>query len=387
MSANTMHVAVLIETDDSWGRNVVESIARYAHAAEWTLLIAPRDQQRRLRLPRGWVGDGILVSLRDKSMASHIRRFAVPTVDVSIMLPTETWLGRVATDDHARAKLAFEHFHDRGLQNFSCYAPSIGRYSHERAEQFRNAVNEAGLKCWPSPPKSVSDWQANYRIAIEWLKSLPRPLGVFASDPHPARQLAEICQLAEVRIPDDLALISGDNDELLCNVAWPPISSVELASHRIGQEACEMLSWMRRTGRVPSAPKLISPLQIISRHSTEILAMANEEIADILRFIRTHAKGGIQVVDVLKAFPISRRSLEMRFRELLGRSPAEEIRRVRLEHARSLVLETELTIASIANRCGFSDGASLSHAFRKHFEMTPGELRSSRHSARAADNR
>jgi len=375
------HVAVLIETDDTWGRNVVEAIARYAQASRWTLLICPRDNQRRLRLPKGWQGDGVLVLLRDQSMAQHVCRAKVPAVDVGFEMPHETWLGRVATDDVKRAEMAFEHLRDRGLRHYACYAPPNGRYPHHRADLFRQTAEASGFKCelFTSRIKQKqSSWLDDYQQASAWIAKLPLPLGVFASDPYPARQLAEICQLAEIRIPDDLALMSGDNDDLLCNVACPPISSVELASHAIGYEACEMLCWMIKTDQVAEKPKLIPPLRVISRHSTDILAVADDDLAEILRFIRARANEGVRVSDIIETFPISRRSLEIRFRELLNRTPAEEIRRVRLESARTLVIETDLSIASIAHRCGFSNGASVSHAFRKYFDMTPGELRRAR---------
>lgn len=381
-SERQAHIAVLIETDDTWGRNVVEAIARHAHAAQWTVLIGPRDEQRRLRLPRGWQGDGIIVSLRDQSIARHVKASRVPAVDVSMTLPEETWLGRVATDDQARADMAFRHFYELGLRRFACYSPPSGRYPDHRAAVFRERVKQGGCgECaaFPAPKgKAEASWIGEYKRAVEWLADLPRPLGVFASDPYPARQLSEICQLAGIAIPDELAIVAGDNDDLLCNVAWPPISSVELASHQIGNEACVMLEWMQRTGKVPSAPKLIAPLRIYPRHSTQILAVHDPEIAEVLRFIRARAAEGIQVRDLLDRFAISRRSLEIRFNELIGRSPADEIRRVKLEAARTLVIETDLSIASIANRCGFADGASLSHAFRKYLQTTPGALRSAR---------
>lgn len=121
----TRQVAVLIETDDSWGRDVVEAIARFAHSARWSILIAPRDGQRRLRLPRGWKGNGILVSLRDRSMVRHIRNAGLPAVDVSMSFPKETWLGRVATDDAARARMAFEHFRARAFEHFAFWPSTI----------------------------------------------------------------------------------------------------------------------------------------------------------------------------------------------------------------------------------------------------------------------
>lgn len=383
------HLAVLVETDDTWGRDVVDAIVRYAQDANWTVLLCPRDAQRRLRLPRDWRGDGIIVSLRDKSIARHVQQSNVPAVDVSMTLPEERWLGRVATDDQVRAEMAFDHLYNLGLRDFACYAPPNGRYPDQRGAIFSETVRRGGCgECASfrgNRSGRGSSWQAEYKRVVDWLSPLPQPLAVFASDPYPARQLAEISHAANIRIPDQLAVVAGDNDDLLCNVAWPPISSVQLASHQIGLEACQMLVWMRRTGRVPTAPKLIPPLRVYARHSTEILAIQDDDVSEILRFIRSRATEGMQVGDLLTRFPISRRTLEIRFRELLGRSPAEEIRRVKLEAARALVLDTDLSISAIANRCSFADGASLSHAFRKYLRVTPGELRSARRQSKSEE--
>jgi len=371
-------VAVLIESDDTWGRNVVEAIARYARDAKWSLLIGPRDSQRRLRLPRGWRGEGVIVSLRDQATARHIREAGAPAVDVSITLPDERWLGRVATDDTLRAQVAFEHLLSRGLDHFACYAPPIGRYPDTRAQRFADVVRAQGFPCetYRAGRGSASrGWLAEYECVTRWLETLPMPVAIFASDPYPARRLTEICERCGVRIPDEVALVSGDNDDLLCRVAWPQITSVELASHRIGTEACALLERLMAGESVPDNPVLIAPRRIIERHSTEVLAIADREIADILRSIHQTATEGIGVRDLLKRFPISRRGLEIKFREILGRTPAEEIRRVRLERARALLLETDLSVEAIATRVGFSSGPALSHAFRRFENVTPSEIR------------
>ena len=375
------HVGVLVETDDTWGRNVVKAIARYAKSAGWTLLIGPRDSQRRLRLPRRWAGDGVIVSLRDAATARHVWQVGAPAVDVSITMPNEVWLGRVATDDHLRAELAFEHFRERGLENFACYAPPIGRYPDGRAQAFAHVAMHAGYNCnlfTRAKNRPDSSWLADYGRATKWLAGLQKPVAVFASDAYPARQLCEVCDRNGVKIPDEVAILSGDTDDLLCEAAWPQISSVELASHRIGEEACELLDELMAGKPVPSKPKLIQPLRVLARHSTDILAVDDIEFAMVLRAIRTRAVERIEIRDLLREFPISRRSLEIKFKRYLGRTPAAEIRRVRLEHARMLLLETDRSIESIANACSISSGSALSHLFRKHLGITPGQLRSAR---------
>lgn len=373
------HVGILVETDDTWGRNVVEAVCRHARKLGWTLLIGPRDSQGRLRLPKVWNGHGVIASLRTSSSVRHVKRLKVPVVDVSMMVPKYDWLARVSTDDQARATMALEHLFDRGLRHFACYAPPIGRYSDSRSRAFAKAVEGSGYHCamYQSERDESVGWLTNYANVRQWLHELPRPLGVFAADPYPARQLVEICAMESIRIPDEISILSGDNDDLLCNVAFPQISAIELASHRIGETAADCLAKMMRGGAIPKRTQLIRPLQILSRHSTDVLAIDDQEIAEVLNFIRDHAATGITVRDVLNEFAISRRSLEMRFLALIGRSPAKEIRRIRIEYVRRTLLDSERTIGSIATHCGFASAAALSQFLQKHTGQSPSQLRAS----------
>lgn len=370
-------VAVLIETDDSWGRSVVTSIAAFARENQWRLLIAPRDHQHRLRLPRRWQGDGVLASLRDSSMAAHVRRSGLPAVDVSIMMRHSTWLGRVATDDRARAVMAFEHFRDRRLEVFACYAPAIGRYSAERAQAFREVTEEAGFACDVFGHDSETQgWEVDHDHVMKWLSRLKRPLALFAADPYPARQIAEICDWNGIAVPDEVAILSGDDDELLCSLSSPQISSIQLASEQIGTEASKLLQRLMQGAAIPTQPILISPLRVCARQSTDVLAIDDPEIVAVLRYIVRHTPQGVTVPDVLRQFPICRRSLEQKFRRLLNRSPAEHIRRLRMEYVETLLKQTDLSIKEIAFRTGFRSSSGLTQQFVRHFQKSPTEIRS-----------
>lgn len=370
-------VAVLIETDDTWGRSVVESIATFARTQPWRLLLAPRDAQHRLRLPAQWKGDGILVSMRDRAMAEHIRRAGLPAVDVSYMFPQATWLGRVTTDDQARAKMALDHFRQRGLKHFACYAPEIGRYAPHRATEFQRVVYEAGFECstFPAPNHRNQGWNVDQQLVTQWLASLPKPLAVFAADPYPARQLSEICEASGIGVPDDVAILAGDEDDLLCKVSWPRLSSIQLASHRIGREAAVLLAELMNGATVPQSPLRLPPLQVHARHSSQVLAIDDPEVSAALRLIRERASQGIRVADIMRYLPVSRRSLEQKFRTLLGRSPGEELRRERLSQARALLLETDLSVSEIAKAAGYTDVSRLSAAMRKEFGVSPRAIR------------
>ncbi|WP_207395283.1 AraC family transcriptional regulator [Bremerella alba] len=369
-------VAVLIETDDSWGRAVVSAIGQHARQFHWRILIGPRDSQNRLCLPKGWPGEGVIVHLRTKWLANHVKKFNLPTVDVATMMPGERWVGRVATNDDERAEMAFAHFRERGLQNFACFAPSLGRYSDSRAEIFAQKVRQVGFHCSLFGAKEGQQgWRLENHHVLKWLAELPRPLGVFASDPYPARQLAEICDQGGLRVPDEVAILAGDDDDLLCNLAWPRLSAVQLGCHALGEEASKLLDRLMDGAPIPKETTFISPLRIHSRHSTDILAISDQELLPILEYIHREASRGLQVKELLRKFPVSRRSLEQRFRQHLGRSPAQEIRRVRLDRAKVLLLETTLAISEVSEACGFVSCAHFSTSFQKQFGMAPSDWR------------
>lgn len=373
------HVCILMETEDTWGRKVAEAVCRFGQAAGWTILIAPRDGEGKLRLPRIWNGHGVIAALRNLSMIRHLKKKQAPVVDVSSTLKKESWFARVTTDDRVRAQLAVDHFTSRGIRHFACYAPSIGRYSDARAHEFKACVESRDADCatYSSVGRNKIGCLTNYTTAREWLKRLPKPVGIFAGDPYPARQLVEVCAMDSIQVPDDVAILSGDDDELLCNVASPQISSIELASNLIGETAARTLQRLMNGASIPQRTKKIPPLRIRPRQSTDMLAIDDSDLARALKYIREHAKDGISVADVVRNGCLSRRALEQRFRDKLNRSPGEEIRRARLEHVRRLLVDTDKSIATIALESGFASGISLSQAYQKYFGEAPGQFRKS----------
>jgi LacI family transcriptional regulator len=218
-------------------------------------------------------------------------------------------------------------------------------------------------------------WEEQQRRVNRWLAALPRPIAILAVDAYHGRQLAEICHFANVRVPDEVAILAGDTDDLLCEVSTPPLSSISVACERLGHEAAAMLQRMITGDSAPKKPLLIPPHGVVSRQSTDVLSIDDPTVVRALRYIHTHAHHGIVVNDILREVPISRRSLEIQFRSYLGRSPAEEIRRVRLDRGRQLLGRRELSITEIALACGFSNATRFGVAFRKCFGTTPRSFR------------
>ncbi|GAA4421169.1 DNA-binding transcriptional regulator [Bremerella cremea] len=373
-------IAVLVETETSWGREVIRGIAKYAQKhASWHLLIDPRDNEQRPALPDGWQGKGVIARLSSRQQVEQIRRRRLPAVDVDDVYESITGIGRVNTDEDARAEFALDHLLARGFTQFAYFAPPSHRYSTRRGEAFQQAVLERGYRCDNYRPgyragRKMS-WGEQQRRVTRWLNSLPRPIAIFAVDAYHARQLAEVCHFSSIRVPDEFAILAGDSDELLCEVSYPPLSSVSVASEKIGYEAAAMLHAMLEGEAAPQQPIMIPPQGVISRQSTDFLAIDDAMIVRALRFIQANTAQGIGVEDILREVPLSRRSLEIQFRNTLGRTPAEEIRRVQLERAKELLLDQELSIAEVAARAGFSNATRFGIAFRKKFGETPRDFR------------
>lgn len=369
-------VAVLIDPSDSWGQRVIQGIsAAVRFKLPWDLLIDPRDDQWRYRVPRNWRGDGIIAAIRDSKTAKHVKELGLPAVDVACGDELREERFHVITDDRRRAEMALEHFRNLGFQHFAYYGPSSLRYPARRGEAFFDVVVKAGFRCHLFPLSGAKpSWHLIQQQTVDWLESLPRPLAVLAADPYPGVQVAKLCHALGLRIPEEVAILAGDTDHLMCEVSHPPLSSIVLACEQIGAESVRMLDLLLRGETPPEKSVLVSPLSVIHRESTDIVA-ADSLFANALRYIRAQAHRRIRVSDVLRAVSISRRLLEQLFQEHLQRTPADEIRRVKLEHAKQLLLSTDQTIEQIADSSGFSSASHLCFAFKRETKQTPMEFR------------
>lgn len=368
-------VAVLIETDNTTCCSMIQGVANYATTvANWHLLIDPRDHEHRSALPEGWRGDGVVARLTMRPQIDQIRQRRIPTVNVDDIFRDIPNCAAVLTDEAQLARIALDHLLDRGFQQFAYFAPPSMSYSKSRGEAFAATVEGAGYKCHVYRPGYRAGrrigWQEQQRRVARWLASLPKPVAVLAIDAYRARQLAEICHAAEARVPDDVAILSGDSNELMCEVTPPPISSILVASERIGFEAARTLDAMIHGAPAPP-PILIPPRGITSRQSTDLLAIEDPAVVQALRFIRKQAHMGMVVEDILREVPISRRSLEIQFRKYLGRSPAREIRRVQLERGCELLARQEYSITEVALACGFANATRFGVALKKDRGKTP----------------
>jgi len=244
-------------------------------------------------------------------------------------------------------------------------------------KSFEAYAARAGRPCWTytGRHRTPRDWDRLQRGLADWLSGLPKPLGVMACDDARARHVLEACRRLGLRVPDDVALIGVDNNEMLCELSPTPLSSVEQGLRRMGFEAAALLDRLM-AGRKPSRLRyVIDPESVVTRRSTDVLAVDDPDVAAALRFVRDRACDDIGVPDVAEAIHVSRSTLERRFKAMMGRTVHAEIQRVRIERARQLTAATDLPLKQIAQQSGFRHLTYLTSLFRRRIGQTPAQYR------------
>lgn len=380
MTTQRRTVALLIETSNEYARGLLHGIVAYIREhGPWSTYLAEhgRGDEPPTWLS-SWKGDGIIARIENPRIAEAVVASGLPAVDVSAanLVPALPW---VETDDAAIARHAIEHLLERGFRNFGFYGDDRYNWSNWRAAEFERALRQAGHSCHmlhaPVQAQASEEWTAQTRRLANWVKRLPKPVGIMGCFDVLGRQLLEACRIAGCPVPDDVAVVGVDNDELLCELANPPMSSVASDTHRTGYTAAALLDKLMSGRKVAAKGYRIEPLGVVARESSDVLAIDDQDVSQALRFIRSNACKGMRVEDVLEQVPLSRRVLESRFRKLVGRTPHEEINRVQINRVKELLRETDLPMTEVAHRAGFEHVEYLSVVFKKKTGVPPSEYR------------
>jgi len=378
--ARRPHVALMIETAGAYGRYLLQGITRYLRMhREWSIFLERREIDS--LLPgwlESWQGDGILTRWSSPRVLDVLSRIDAPTVDLSGRL-RPFGPPRIHCDDKAIGRVAAEHLLQRGLRAFGFCGFSSEFWSVRRREGFVAALGKAGLRCQVYESSwhglGAQPFEEDQKHIETWLASLPKPVGVMASNDMLGFQVLDGCRSAGLKVPEHVAVIGVDDDTLLCSLCDPSLSSVIPNTEQIGYEAAALLDLLLEGGRARFKERLIQPLGVATRLSTDVLAVEDTAFALALRFIQEHACHGITVEDVLQGVPLSRMSLERRFRKYLGRSPHAEIRAVQLARAKQLLIETEHPIHRIAQLVGFEHTEYFNVLFKREVGRPPGQFR------------
>ena len=382
---NRRKIAVLVESSRGYGRGLLHGVATYVREhGPWTIY----NHERRLydAAPEWlghWRGDGIIARIATPRFARQIARLRVPTVDL-LGLHTIKNVPIIITDHRAVARLAADHLLDRGLVHFAFCGFTGIHFSERRSEYFVEYLTQHGhaVSVYADPASARQGDAATIEVEslppvahiAAWLKSLPKPVGLMAATDDRAHHVLNVCGEYGIAVPDEVAVIGVDNDEMLCDLCDPRLSSVALNPLKVGYEAAALLGRMMRGTSPPKEKMLIPPLGVVMRQSTDVLAISDADVAAAVRFIREHACNGIAVDDVVRQVGLSRSTLKRRFAAILRRSPKDEIDRVQMDRVMQLLSTTELSLAKIADLAGFHHVESMCKLFQTKDRHDAGPL-------------
>lgn len=373
-------VAILMGQDLSFCRNAIRGIRAYAlQKPEWTFHNGPADQQS-IPFLRGWKPHGIIANLAQSEIARAVLRLRKPVVDTAYALPD---LGVPVVDvDHLEVgRMAAKYLLDRRFTHFGFFGSERAAYSRIRETGFREELaqhDRSATSCYfeyvdDGPAKS--SWKRIDHTVAQWLRQLPKPVAILACNDGPARNLADMCRQLGLHIPNEVALLGVDDNELECPLTFPPLSSVVIPSERIGYEAARLLDQLMSGAPAPEGPVFLPPVRVVTRYSTDTMAIDDPAVLAAVAYIRNHATENISVANVAQAINGGRRELERHFRRELDHSILDEIRLARIERAKELLLSTNRPMFEIALQSGFSNSERLSVVFRQLTGTTPSDYR------------
>lgn len=382
MSPNP-HIILFLEPSREYGRGLLRGIARYSSLyGPWTMereipfYLTRQEGGQKAGIPPKWLADGIIT--RDNRDIREVLTIEVPIIYASYLDEHAEDLSRILTDDQAIARLGATHFLQRGFRTFGYVGYDDMYWSRNRGTFFCQEIQRHDYQahCFhQSAKKANRQWVREQYSLADWLSLLPKPCAVFCCNDDRAEQVLAACRLANLRVPENVAVLGVDNDDLICSLADPPLSSVALNLENAGFRAAQLLD--RQMSGKDTTPETITvePCYVAIRQSSDISAIQDEDVAQAVSFIRRHCIKPIQVDDVLEAVAVSRRTLYEKFKQELKCGIYTFIKKRRIEQIERLLVETSIPVSQIARELGFSSADHIAQYFRSEKEMNPLEFR------------
>lgn len=358
-------VVIRVTLDRGLFHEMVNGIVDYARQhGRWDLHLDPVPEAR-----SGWLdawyrdADGVLSALAPERLSRYLGGRQVPVVQLGEQHSPGP---AVVFQDQIVGEMAYEHLHSLGLRTIAfCGMPGL-RFSDQRLQGALRAAqrHRAALTIYPGNAHAARAREGDETARlIGWIQGLPKPAGLIAATTGSAHDIATFCRSCAIRIPEDLAVLGVDPDDLTSELSTPQLSYIDQGARRLGFEGAALLDRIMQGQTPPSRPAEVPPKGIIARRSTDVLAIDDPDLAQALRFVRDNACQPLTVAQILQVVPMARRTLERGFMRVLGRTVHDEITRLRIERARQLLAETNLSMPQIALACGFEHASSLSAVF------------------------
>ena len=380
-------VMVLLEMSNKINRDRIQGILRYERLyGPWRLHIVEgkRFEQPSRDLESLGV-DGVIAGTTLTELLEPVMRARVPTVlfdpldPKAIKARPHFRYSTVCCDSGAVGRMGAEYLLEQGFRQFA-FVSDIwnSNWSCKRRDGFLRRLAEAGLSCdvyGPLSDAARNDWGVEQKGLAAWLQRLPKPVGLMTANDVRGRQVLDTCLVAGASVPDQVAVLGVDNDELICSTTNPPMSSILRDTEGSGYYASQVLDRMMRGRSRKSEALLYGPIRVVARQSTERLQFTDRLAVKAVEFIRINAGIGMNVSDVVQHLRVSRRLAELRFRQAVGHSIHDELQCARLTQVRRLLQETDLSIAEVTEHCGYESESYLGLVFRKQFGVTMRQFR------------
>lgn len=386
---STRRVILLIESSSAYGRRCLLGVARYARLhGHWTFWQKPGFSSNRLNMTElsQWQGTGIISRIESPQVLQTVCGLSLPTIDVRSTKHFPN-IPCITTDSAEVVRLAMEHLRAKGYRRTAyCGVPGLD-FSDARQEAFIRLHEQVqqtydlyqgppGRRKGPSRIDASEQYESPEQLALQrWLCDLPKPVGVITCSDRRGRQVLEACVAMGLRVPYDVGVVGVDNDEVICELSDPPLTSVAPHVEAVGYEAARLLDAMMEGQSVEQGEHPIAPLGVQLRSSTDTTVVQDRELSMIIKYIDAHLDEGVNVAELAHHAALSRSSLERRFREHLGCTPRAYLLRRRVGRIQQLLKNPELKLSEVARRCSFKTTSHMVSLFRTHTGQTPSDYR------------
>jgi LacI family transcriptional regulator, galactose operon repressor len=357
-----------IDAVASYGRGIIRGVMSFCRAnPHWVITIEPLWSFGALPRVEEWDVDGMIVQTYSREFEDEVLRRGVPTMSVSNFCNHVHRLPTVVPDDAAVARMGADYLLSLGFRDLAFCWPGNSQYGRLRLQAFRERAAAAGVR--------LRECDVSQQDLSQWLMDLPKPVGMLGCNDDWAHRVLNVARRLGIKVPDEIAVLGVDDDELFNTLVTPSLSSIAIPAEQIGYTAARELDRLMDGHPPPAQDLMLPPVRVVVRESTDVLSMEDEDVVLAIRFIREQSTRPLQVSDVLAHVPISRRSLERRFREMVGHSISSEIRRAHIERAKQLLLTTDMLMPEVATASGFTTATRLGIVFQKETGESPTQFR------------
>lgn len=375
-------ILLLVDYSSDFSRNLLKGLIEYSKKyGPWLFYRLPSyyktlyGKEGIIEWAKNWNADAIIAQW-DHEGTNLLRALDIPII-LQNYKNRSPHFSNLTGQYFETGVMAANFFITRQFKNFAFYGNKNAIWSHERAEGFRSLIEKKGGNYYYFESENTVEeqWDNIHMQLDNWLSSLPKPIGLFACDDSYALQVTEVCKINGIGIPNEISLLGVDNDELICNLSDPPISSIVLDTYKGGYDAGRILDMFFKGERKEPCNIVIQPIRLELRQSTEKYDINNEYVLKVVNFIGNNFKQEIGIDSLTKLVPLSRRNLEVKFKEEVGTSIYQFILSCRVDYFAHLLLTTERSLFDIALESGFNDCKNISRVFKKFKGCTPLEYK------------